>query len=518
VDSGHGTHVAVSAVGAGNTNGVGEGTAPGARLVFQAVENLVNFVELCAGTPSGYYLFGIPYDIRELFQQAYDDGARIHSDSWGTPTNPGIYDIDSHYVDDFIWHHPEMTITYSAGNSGDDFDHDGYVDTAVTSGPDERYYLSTPATAKNLITVGASENDRQGHYECDPIATFCTGINEIFWYGWAWPLEFDIGPIASDLTAGNAEQMAGFSSRGPTKDNRIKPDIVAPGTWVLSGYSDLYQEYYDADPNPETGEWQSGGWFDPLNAQYKYLGGTSMSTPLVAGGAAVVREYYAVNYEHAASAALVKATLINSAVDMLDENNDGQSDNDIPIPNNHEGWGRMELHGATNGSREYKDVNIANGLATGDTVTYQYIVKDPAAPLKVSLVWSDYPSTETAAINLVNDLDLGVRGPDGQLYLGNVFSEGWSQTGGDADRTNNVENVYISSPASGTWTITVSGFNVPMGPQSFALVFSNAAESARDDLERRLLLWKTLFRGDRLGADSSNEDGANTGNSEGADR
>ncbi|MGD9407871.1 MAG: S8 family serine peptidase [Gammaproteobacteria bacterium] len=471
VDSGHGTHVAVSAVGADNADGEGGGTAPGAGLVFQAVENLTVFQGLCSlYFQSGYYLFGIPYDIRELFDAAYQEGARIHSDSWGTPNNPGAYDIDSFYVDDFIWNHPDMTITYSAGNSGDDFNHDGYADTAVTSGPDERYYLSTPATAKNLITVGASENDRQGHYECDPVATNCSGMNDIFWYGWAWPLEFDIGPIASDLTAGNAEQMAGFSSRGPTQDNRLKPDIVAPGTWILSGYSDMYQEFYDPAPNPETGLWQVGGWFDPRNAEYKYFGGTSMSTPLVAGGAAVVRQYYEARYGHEASAALVKATLINSAVDLLDENNDGQNDNDIPIPNNHEGWGRMDLNAATDGSHVFEDAGSASGLFTNDSSSFQYTVENPGSPLRISLVWTDYPSTEGAAVNLVNDLDLEVIGPGGETYRGNVFSGGWSQTGGAADRANNVENVYVQSAGVGAWTVTVSAHNVPNGPQPYALV------------------------------------------------
>ena len=66
-----------------------------------------------------------------------------------------------------------------------------------------------------------------------------------------------------------------------------------------------------------------------------------MATPLVAGGAAVVRDFYEKDYGHSASAALVKATLINSADDLLDENNDGVNDNAFPIPNVHEGWGRV---------------------------------------------------------------------------------------------------------------------------------------------------------------------------------
>ena len=82
------------------------------------------------------------------------------------------------------------------------------------------------------------------------------------------------------------EQMAAFSSRGPASDGRIKPDVVAPGTWVLSGYSDKYQQQYDPSFNPQDGAYQYDGWGFPLNQYYKYMGGTSMSNPLVAGGAA----------------------------------------------------------------------------------------------------------------------------------------------------------------------------------------------------------------------------------------
>lgn len=88
----------------------------------------------------------------------------------------------------------------------------------------------------------------------------------------------------------------------------------------------------------------------------------------------------------------------------------------------------------------------------------------------MTLVWSDYPSALGASKNLVNDLDLVVTSPSGAAYQGNVFSGGWSQTGGSADRTNNVENVYVTAAEARTWTVTVSGYNVPQGPQPFALV------------------------------------------------
>jgi subtilisin family serine protease len=361
VDTGHGTHVAVSALGDGGASGLGRGTAPAARLLFQSVENYVTTSFLCEflGVPSGYYLTGIPADLGDLFQQAY--AAALAS----TPTRGGAL------------------------------------------------------------------------------------------------------PRVSDPSAGNAEQVAAFSSRGPTDDGRIKPDVVAPGSWVLSGYSDLYQDGYDTSPNPQNGAFQYGGWGYPLNDKLKYLGGTSMANPLVAGGAAVVRDFYQELHGHSASAALVKATLVNSAQDLLDENNDGVDDNDLPIPNASEGWGRVDLAAATDGSREF--VDDVTGLATGGVASHSYDIAG-GTPFKVTLAWSDYPGNPSAAKMLVNNLDLEVTGPGGAFYRGNVFAGGWSAPSGVADSSNNVENVYVQSPAAGLWTVTVRGFNVPHGPQPFALV------------------------------------------------
>jgi hypothetical protein len=86
-----------------------------------------------------------------------------------------------------------------------------------------------------VITVGASENDRRSHFECDAALTYTTcaaqgGQNSIFTYGSAWPERYPANPLRDDPSAGNAEQMAAFSSRGPTSDGRIKPDVVAGTT------------------------------------------------------------------------------------------------------------------------------------------------------------------------------------------------------------------------------------------------------------------------------------------------
>ncbi|MFN8490472.1 MAG: S8 family serine peptidase [Caldilineaceae bacterium] len=477
-DSGHGTHTSLSVVGAGGPNGEGRGAAPAAQLVFQAVENYVVFTQLCAdkyGVPGMYAFIGLPANLNDLFLQAYNEGARIHSNSWGA-AEQGAYTSDSMQADEFIWNHPDMAITFSAGNEGTDANKDGVVDEGS---------LGSPASAKNVISVGASENVRPDQWPCDPALTYpseagqtcgdMNGKNDLWTWGSAWPKDFPAEPLKSGALAGNKEQMAAFSSRGPAQDGRIKPDVVAPGTWVLSGYSSLYQQDYGAEVNPQNNHYQEDGWGLPLNQYYKYDGGTSMSNPIVAGAAAVVRDYYHKAQKLEASAALIKATLINTAVDMLDENNDGGNDNKFPIPNMHEGWGRVNVTNAVSGKLKFVD-NTA-GLNTNGSIAYQYNVTTAGQPFKATLVWSDAPGAEAAGQALVNNLDLVVTSPSGVKYYGNVFANGWSQTGGNPDSINNVENVYVQNAETGQWQVEVLGYNIPQGPQPFALVVDAASTS-----------------------------------------
>ena len=103
-----------------------------------------------------------------------------------------------------------------------------------------------------------------------------------------------------------------------------------------------------------------------------------------------------------------------------------------------------------------------------------YEASGGSAPFKVTLVWTDYPSTEAATANLVNDLDLTVTN-GATTYRGNDFWRGWSQTDGAADRVNNVENVYVQSPVTGDYTVTICGYIIPNGPQTYALVVDGVA-------------------------------------------
>ena len=396
---GHGTHVAGSVVGTGAaSNGQIKGMAPGARLVFQSV------LDAKGG------LGGIPDDIGQLLSQSYDAGARIASNSWGVPVSQGgggVYDAQAQSVDKFLWAHPDMTVLFAAGNDGGG---------SSGSGPTQYDTVSTPSTAKNVITVGASQNDRK-----------------------------EQGKYGSDINA-----IAPFSSRGVTKDGRLKPDVVAPGTWVLSTKSSVA---------PDDHYWKV------QDKNYAFNGGTSMATPITAGATALVRQYLVdkLGVENPRGS-LLKAMLINGT-------------DDLGIDRRDQGWGRINLKTTllADSPRKLELDNESVDLQTGKNQTYTYTV-GTGVPLKVSLVWTDYPADPAAAKTLVNDLDLAVTGPDGKALLGNG-----PENNGQADRTNNVENVIVKSPAAGTYTVTVKGNNVPQGPQRFALVVSGDVTKGGDN-------------------------------------
>jgi hypothetical protein len=161
-------------------------------------------------------LDGLPLDLNELFQQAYDEGARIHNNSWGAATR-STYTMNSDEVDEFVATHPDMLVVVAAGNEGtaakpSNSPH-GFVDWLS---------VGAPGTAKNAITVGASRSNRSD----GPFAN-TTWKN-------AWPNDFPDPPIANENISGNSECLAAFSRRGPSDDRRIKPDVVAPGTDILS--------------------------------------------------------------------------------------------------------------------------------------------------------------------------------------------------------------------------------------------------------------------------------------------
>lgn len=425
---GHGTHVCGSAVGDGNSGTMGgaiRGTAPRATLVVQSLID------------SSGRLSGIPADLNDLFEPPYrDDHVRVHTNSWGAITPALPYDQSSREIDDFVWNHPDIVITFASGNDGTDGDGDGVVDPAQ---------IGSEAAAKNCITVGASENNRR------KIALT---------YGSFDPSDFPKPPIHDDPMANNPDGMAAFSSRGPTQEGRFKPDLVAPGTSILSTHS-------RNAPVSST----FGSSSDP---DYFFDSGTSMATPLVAGCAAVLRETLVKNGTPSPSAALIKALLINGTVELVGQYSPSEAG---PSPNNNSGWGRVNLAGSIiiPGPNPNAGFGESGPLKQGDEDTI--IISIPGetslgqqtrrhrpggatglgTTFKITLVWSD-PAGDT----LQNDLDLIVIAADGTERHGNMG------TSKKFDRSNNVEQVLWVNMPAGDAKIVIRAFHITRFPQPYA--------------------------------------------------
>jgi serine protease AprX len=356
-DSGHGTHVAGSVLGDG-TSSVGlpdlagrvRGLAHKAKLVFQAVEQELDWKDPADETDYGrFVLAGIPADLTVLLQDAYARGARIHSNSWNGG-DPGAYDAQREQLDRFVWNHKDMCVLVAAGNDGTDKDGDGAInEMSVTS----------PSTAKNCITVGASEHRRPA---------FNTER-----YGDWWPRDYPAAPFSNAPMADNPRHIVAFSSRGPTADGRFKPEVLAPGTFVLSTRSTRIAANNHA--------WAAF----PHSRHYFHMGGTSMATPLAAGAVGLVREYYRKKSVARPSAALLKATLIASTRRLPRPGARLLVDND-------QGYGLIHLASALKPSSNRKLVYTDRkaGLGTGQLWS-RTVQLTGGATLRVVLAYSELP-------------------------------------------------------------------------------------------------------------------------------
>lgn len=427
------------------------------------------FVRVGASVVFDPSLFTNP-NYADLQSRAFQSGARISANSWGMTNN--TYTMDAQSYDALVRDaqpdgaavaapgNQEMVIVFAAGNRGSGYN-----------------TVGAPGTAKNVITVGASE-----------------GVRSLNLAGGGNSSMGSDGCGYNDVSADGAFDLASFSSRGPCSDGRLKPDLVAPGTHITGGVVQAaattngtgaaLAEFTASSLCALNGGGTTGNAnnFFPLGQQfYTVSSGTSHAVPAVAGACALLRQYFLNAGWPAPSPAMTKAFLMNSTRYLTGA---GANDN-LWSPG--QGMGEVNLGRAFDGvARLLRDQQPEDLFtASGQRRVFTGRVADPSQPVRVTLAWTDAPGSTTGnAFN--NDLDLTLT-IGTNTYLGNNFSGSLSVTGGVVDARNNVESVLLPAGQSGPIVVTVTAANINSDgvpnndtalDQDFALVVYNVTSTA----------------------------------------
>lgn len=327
-------------------------------------------------------------------QYVRDEGMVLTNNSYGAIVNEcgynGLYDLYSRAWDQQAFDLPELLHVFAAGNSG--------TLTCPPYATGFKTVLGSYQSAKNVLTVGATQ---------------FTG------------------------------DIAGFSSRGPVIDGRIKPEITTQGASVVS-----------------TG-----------NGSYYTNNGTSMACPAATGGAAlIIQRYRQLNGGANPSNALVKNLLCNGATD---KGNEG--------PDYTYGFGWMNLDRSL-------DILENNRYASGSVIYGGFGLKAFSVPagqslVKVMLNWNDPAAPMVAPGTLVNDLDLELVTPTGSILLPRILDTAAARVnqvaGVGVDRINNIEQITLYNPPAGTYTIRVRGISVNTLTQSYFISWEVLSPSAK---------------------------------------
>ncbi len=312
-----------------------------------------------------------------------------HSGSWGWSNSSGTYLLQDASTDAYAYKYPSLLNIYAAGNEY----------SART--------LRNPGISKNSITVGATGNG----------------------------------------TSSNA--IASFSSRGPTQDNRIKPNLCAPGDVLYSASGATTNQYFS-------------------------LSGTSMATPSVNGTIGLMRQYLMAGYypsgaaNPADSIRYISANLLRAMAIVSCDPNIGSF---VP-PSFDMGWGRIDAESVLYFTGDLRKLIIKDdtiGVTTGNSITDSFIVNS-AIPLRITVVWTDTAAAASASRTLINNINVLLTAPGGTTtYRGNIYSSGQSQANPSTWDTLNVEECFrVNSPTTGKWKLTITGASIPNGPMGYA--------------------------------------------------
>lgn len=420
---GHGTKVAGVAAGQAfdDVNDKANGIAQAAKLHIFDIQ-----------TRSGAYNMNsaLPFRLFQSMHSTNGNPARVAVGSFDTKYRP--YSFTCKFFDEALYgtYKGDLYVA-SAGNNG--------LDVAMKRSRIRT--IGNPAACKNTLAVGASQSD---------------------------------GVRISTAQQGK-DYLAAFSSRGPTYDCRMKPDLVAPGASVLT---------------PKAHE----------NASTVQSYGTSFAAPTVAGNAALVRQYFEEGHlpcdelgneeEHSCridpSGSLVKAVLMNSARSLkqvqvsrpwigsqeLEEvseydNSQGmgliQLDNTLPIAN-HNKINAIVRNNQYIKDGEFHDIFIR---ATPHKCLGKSYIRDFSA----TLAWYDAPGSANCAKCLINDLDIMVHEvrADRTIKKGTKkFPNGLSRK----DYNNNVERLRFTMSGMNRYRIRIYASNLDKAQTQFSMIAS----------------------------------------------
>lgn len=513
--SGHGTHVAGIAVGnaaSGQTEGPapgnflwGQGTAPAAQFITQ------NFI-LSSPQPA----------VATLLVDASANGGDVMNNSWGVDNSGGTgYASNSRVIDQAV-RDPQsgaaglekMVVVCAAGNSGG-----------------RPASIGSPHESKNDIVVGNSLTSRPGAFPGDDVR----GISPTSSRGLAIDGRILPTVVAPGTDVSSAHSRTSAST--PIPGTGV-PDPANPGQLMdqyslktgtsmaaphVSGTAALIIEWWRvrAGTTPSAALVKSllvNGSIDLVGGQnWRCLNRVSVdkSAWTLESGSVFRRDLYFtptrivennVDLMQVASLAAITSAgqwffdpatnrlFIRNAASTNPGNNNTAFINALDaqavanIPNGDQGWGRVSLENmvvqapaSDRGPKLFSDQRHAF-TADGQEHVMRIAPDNVARPLRITLAWTDAAAAAGANPALVNDLDLEVtEEATGNVFKGNVFTNGFSVTGGAFDTLNNVECVYIQNP-SGVYTVRVIASSVPQSAhpeiatpwQDFALVVDNA--------------------------------------------
>ena len=494
--NGHGTHVAGIIAGSGlestNVTSASGSVMPPVCYQFRGMAPAAQVLAIAANTDPG------PGSDTYLQETAARAEALISNNSWQY-ADDNAYDLGAARYDAAVRDAlPEvpgsqpLLFVFGAGNAGNG--------AADGSGGDPDF-IQSPATAKNVVTVGAIEQPRyitNQVWECATVNGTNSCQTNQPWLG---------------LTDTN-NTVAAFSSRGNVgvgaegDFGRFKPDVVAPGTFVVSARSTQWDQaaYYAPTNSSSNYSEVLSNLNKTLGPFYRYESGTSLSAAEASGILALMQEFFQ-RWGRTNSPALMKALLINGARPLTTA-----GAFQAHSSTNSQGWGLINLTntlpaGLSNSfvnaaaPEQIFDQNPEGALATGQSHT-RFVSLSPAAtnqPLRITLVWTDPAGNPAASLKLVNNLDLVVTNLlTGEVFLGNDiplgsrFNQPWdTNTAPNLDVVNNVENVYLSPACSTNYSVSVLARAVNVNAvsaqtngvvQDYALVISSGDGEVADAL------------------------------------